>query len=239
VRDWFTKPTSGAPLAAAADARLAATLEAVIVPGSPAAWAYDAEWDEYRLKVRSLASEMATVIRVALVDALGDSVAARVGRLALAEGSRETQQRYAASGKLARGEADGSWMILGGTATAVGGAFMGSAAALGSVVSMGAVSSGAATAVAVAPALMLGGAGVITGGVMQMRNNAEVDRAIRERQTTLPVFVAPGEEAMLDVFFPVTPLPRAVAITYMDSKGTHSLLLETQALLARAHVPAR
>lgn len=227
------------PLARAADARLLATVDAVIVPNAPASWAHDAEWDEYLLTVRGLSGEMVTVISVALVDALGGSVRPRSGRLSLAEGSSQTQQRYADSGKLARSGAGGSWLILGGAASAAGGAFAGSAAAAGSLMSMGTgAAGGGATALAV-PILMIGGAGIIAGGVIQMRNNAEVDRAIRERQTTLPVFLRDGEEARLDLFFPVTPIPRAVAITYMDSRGTHSLLLDTQARLALAHVPVR
>jgi hypothetical protein len=44
------------------------------------------------------------------------------------------------------------------------------------------------------------------------------------------------EEKSLDVFFPLTPSPRQVEITYADSQGDHTLIIDTHAALEGLHL---
>lgn len=84
--------------------------------------------------------------------------------------------------------------------------------------------------------LIAGGLVVLAGaGVYHAINNAEVSGEIEDRQTELPLFLEPGEEAILNLFFPVAPSPGAVQIIYRDSLENHSLILDTRDSLEGLH----
>jgi hypothetical protein len=67
-------------------------------------------------------------------------------------------------------------------------------------------------------------------------NNSRVNKQIRSRQTLLPIGLQEEEEKSLDVFFPLTPSPRQVEITYADSQGDHTLIIDTHAALEGLHL---
>ncbi len=58
------------PLLVAGDGRISVILEAVIARNGPGSWASDADWDEYRLRVRSRDALPRTVVQVSVDDAL-------------------------------------------------------------------------------------------------------------------------------------------------------------------------
>lgn len=59
---------------------------------------------------------------------------------------------------------------------------------------------------------------------------------IKSRQTPLPVVPQEDEEKYLDIFFPLSPSPLQIKITYADSRGDHALIVDTQAVLEGLHV---
>ncbi len=70
-------------------------------------------------------------------------------------------------------------------------------------------------------------------------NNKEVDDQIESRQTLLPAVLPEAQEQSLDLFYPLAPSPRQIEITYVDSHGEHTLIIDTQIALDGLHlVPA-
>ena len=91
-------PPSAQALAVAADERLAASLDFVIVRNGPGAWAKNGDWDEYLLRVRAVGPAPVQVLRVEVVDSLGRALSPASGRKALVKASREQVRRYRDSG---------------------------------------------------------------------------------------------------------------------------------------------
>jgi hypothetical protein len=77
------------------------------------------------------------------------------------------------------------------------------------------------------------------GGVMRGMNSRKVNKEIQSRQTLLPIVLQVEEEKSVDVFFPLSPSPRQIELTYVDSLGDHTLIIDTHAALDGLHlVPA-
>jgi hypothetical protein len=83
-------------LAEARDERIVVALESVVVRNGPAAWANDAVWDEYRLRLRSLSGRDLRLVSVSLFDAFGVGVASSSNAGDLFEASRRVHERYRA-----------------------------------------------------------------------------------------------------------------------------------------------
>jgi hypothetical protein len=215
-------------LAQAADARIAARLEAVLVPNAPGSWMQDAFWDEYLVTVRALGDEPVSITDVAVVDALGQRSPTRADRSGLQESTRETQRRYEGAAQLAHDDS-GHWVVAGGVMGVATGAAIGAGSAIGSV--MGAT----ASVPAAAGVMVIGGALMVVVGIGHLANNAQVQHVLTERRARLPVTVSRAEGVRLDLFFPVTPLPRAIEIRYTAAGRRHRLLIDTRAALAQAH----
>ena len=93
----------------------------------------------------------------------------------------------------------------------------------------GGAAAGAAGVVLLVPVLAVGG---IVRGV----NNSKVNKEIVSRQALLPVVLQPNEERDLHIFFPLSPSPQQLEITYIDSRGEHSLVVDTRAALRGLHL---
>ncbi len=211
------------PLAAAEDQHLGAVLDWVIVRGGPGTWARNADWDEYLLRVRNRSDQPLRILDIHVHDSLGTRVAAGHSRRQLVNGAKQAARRYKAHGLEVKAG-------MGGATLAASGAAVYSASA---AVGVAALSSGSTTAamgavagiVVVAPALALG-------GMVRGINNGKVDRRIKQRRTPFPAELAPGAEANLVVFFPVTPSPTHLSVRH----DSGVLLLDTRPALTGLHL---
>ena len=89
---------------------------------------------------------------------------------------------------------------------------------------------GVAAFLAVTPAFAVAG---IVRGV----RNGQVNDRIEDRQSKLPAAIAAGEEQALDLFFPLSPSPTRIQITYADAQGaSHQLDIDTSKTLAGLHL---
>lgn len=209
------------PLAVATRDDVAVALAWVIVRDGPGTWARNADWDEYIIVVRNPGAAPLPVTSVALHDALGERVVPEADRGALVRASRRAVRRYRDADLEVKAG-------FGGGALAATGAVVwyGVAAPIAGAAAGGAALGVAAGAVIAAPVLAVG-------GLMRANNNRKVNDEILRRQTTFPIALAPGEERMLTVFFPLTPSPSRVDIEL----GTGSITIETAGILTGLHLP--
>lgn len=213
-------------IATAADERLSATVDAIIVRDGPGSWSKNADWDEYLLHVVATSDQPVEITRIVVVDSLGKHRKPSATRGDLKSGSKETARRYKDSDLEVTAGYGGAGLVVagyavGGASAAVGLATLGtSGAAAGAAV---------AGAVLVAPVLMTAG---IVVGVQEIR----VQNEIRHRSTVFPVTVAADQELLLDVFFPIAPAPKSVEVAYRDASGEHVLVIDTKAALAGLHL---
>ncbi len=213
------------PLATASDVNLSATLDWVIFRDGPGTWARNVDWDEYLISVQNLGGDSIQLTSITVIDSLGVSAQVGVSRKKLVKASKKTKKRYKGQGlKVKAG-------VSAGTLLAVSAVTMATAAsAAGAVMyASSAVAAGALTGLLLAPALAVGG---IARGV----NNSKVNNQIEARQTLLPITLQDAEEKDLTIFFPLSPSPRQVQLTYVDSGGEHTLIIDTQAALEGLHL---
>jgi hypothetical protein len=218
-------------LLAQSDGRVHVSLDSVVVRNGPGSWARDANWDEYRFRVRSATGGGVRLTGVHLLDAVGHRVAASSDRGDLVDATREVERRYEISGQLAR--SPGGWTyVAGGVATAAVGTAVAAGAMYGAALSGGAVAGGA---VAAANLLVGGGLILIGAGAVRVVNNVQVGMELRERQTALPLMVG-ASESRVNLFFPITPLPKAMDITYTEGGVEHRMQMHAGAALAELHL---
>ncbi|NNF51423.1 MAG: hypothetical protein HKN59_03195, partial [Gammaproteobacteria bacterium] len=199
------------PLAMASDDQLAATLDWIIVRNNPGTWARNADWDEYLVRVANKSEEPVELLSIVIFDSLGTELGPEMSRKALVKASKETYKRYKkASTKVMAGRSGVGLFATGSAMTVVGGAAA-IAAAYGSILS-GTSSAGAAGAIGTG--LFLAGPAIAIGGIVRGANNSAVDKEIQQRQSVLPITLAPGEQPVLDLFFPIAPSPTHLEITY-------------------------
>lgn len=211
-------------LARAADGRLSATLEWVIVRDGPGTWARNADWDEYMIRVQNLNGEPVQITSIAVVDALGTVIQPRDSRKQLVAGTKETKRRYKDEGVKVEVGA-GAGKLLAGA---------GIAAATGAAATMAAVGYGTAAGAATVGSIIFVPA-LAVGGVVRGVNNSKVNQQIESRQTPLPTVLGEKEEPLV-AFFPLTPSPRRIELTYGDSEGDHILIINTVAALDGLHL---
>jgi len=212
-------------LATASDQRLAATLDWVIVRGGPGTWAKNVDWDEYLIRVQNLSDDSIRVTNITVLDSLGTRIETRENRKQLVKGTKKTKRRYKGEGLKVKAGVSAGTLLAAGAVTAVTVASVGSAVALGG----GALAAGAATGLLLVPVLAVG-------GVFRGVNNSKVNNRIESRQTLLPVELQDEEQKLLDIFYPLAPSPRQVELTYVDSRGEHTLIVDTQAALEGLHL---
>lgn len=213
-------------LAVASDERLSVRLDWVIVRDGPGTWARNSDWDEYLISVWNGSGDSQRISSIAIVDSLGTRVESGTSRKQLVKESKKASRRYKDEGLKVQAGAGGATLVVGGAAAAAGavGIVAGSGLALGG---------GAAVAAA---GLVLAAPVLVVGGVFRGVNVSKVNKQIETRQTRLPIVLQKEEEKSLDIFFPLTPSPRQVEISYTDSLGDHTLIIDTQVVLEDLHL---
>ena len=76
------------------------------------------------------------------------------------------------------------------------------------------------------------------GGVIRGVNNSKLDDEIKDRQTRLPITLDGREQYRAQIFYPVSPSPKQIEVTYHDSSGSHTLVLDTRGVLDGLHLEA-
>lgn len=236
VRNAAPPPVPATPLAVATDARLAAALQFVIVRNGPGAWAKNADWDEYLLQVRNTGATPVRIDAVTVTDSTGHDASALAARKPLLAASRDTMRRYRDAGlKVDAGRGGGALVAAGVGAGVVG---YGAAVAAGTGAALGAGGAAGGGAAAAAGGLILAAPVLVGVGIARMVNNARVDDRVQARATPLPLTLAPGSQAPLDLFFPISPAPQRVVIDYHADGASHRLALDTRQPLSGLHLPA-
>ena len=214
-------------LATASDQRLAATLDWIIVRDGPGTWAKNVDWDEYLIRVQNLSDESIRVTNIIVLDSLDTQIEPREDRKQLVKGTKETKRRYKGEGlKVKAGAGVGTMLAAGAAAGAVTVAIV---AAAGPLAIGGGAAAAATGGLILVPVFAVG-------GVMRGVNNSRVNKQIESRQTLLPIELLREEERSLGIFFPLTPSPRQIEFTYVDSRGDHTLIVDTQAALEGLHL---
>ena len=220
------------PLAIAADERLATSLDWIIFRDGPGAWARDVDWDEYLMRVQNLSDQTMHITNVVVRDSLGTPVEHRGSYRGLVRGTRLVGSRYKEEGLEVHAGAGSEAMLATGVVVgAVSYEMTMSYVALREVLGFNSavLGSGMAGLFVVTPAL-------IAGSVQRSKDDRAIAREIGSRQTPLPASLAPGEGKNVDFFFPVTPSPREIEITYVDADGEHRLIIDTRRVLDGLHL---
>jgi hypothetical protein len=212
------------PLSTDLDETLSATLDWVIFRDGPGTWAKNVDWDEYMLRVKNLSDEALQITRVRVVDSLGTPIEPGQTRKQLIKGSKEAKRRYKGEGLKIKAGLSGGVLVGAGVVAAAGTSGVGAAAIAG-----GGVAMGAAAVVVFVPVMAVG-------GLIRGVNNSRVNSAIESRQTILPIVLQEQEQKQIDLFFPLTPSPRQIEFTYVDARGDHELVVNTQVALDGLHI---
>ncbi len=215
------------PIASASDLKLSAQLNWVIVRDGPGTWSRNADWDEYLLQVENRTADAITITDIQVSDSSGHDHVPLGRRKALVKASRATARRYRDDGLSVKAGMGSGTMIATGAAAGAVGAGLGAAAVFGS-------SAAAATglaAIAAAPVL-------IVGGVAKLGNAAAVDKEIVRRHSEFPVTIGAGETAAITAFFPISPSPRQVVLTYQLDGRDGELVVDTTTALDGLHLDA-
>ncbi len=213
-------------LATTSDAQLSVTLDWVIYRDGPGTWAKNVDWDEYLIRVEHLGDADIKIKSINITDSLHNLIAPGATRKELVKGTKQTKKRYKDYGLKVKAGASAGTILAAGAVTAMAVSGAGAAAVYGGT----AVAAGAATGVLLLPVLAVG-------GVVRGVNNSKVNNEIERRQSHFPMALLAGEEKSLDVFYPLAPSPRQVVLTYSDSDGEHTLIVDTLDALHGLHIP--
>lgn len=224
------------PIAVAADAKLEAQINFLVIRNGPGAWAKNGDWDEYLLQVRNVSASPVEIRSVDVTDSSGFTAVQLADRSELVKASKLTAKRYRGAGiKMSPGRG-GAGMVAAGVGAGVVG--YGAAVAAGTSAALGAGGAAGGGAAAAAGGFILAAPVLVGVGIVRMVNNSKVDTRIESRATPMPVNIAAGGDVLLDVFFPITPSPRHVTIRYSDDQGDHQLELDTRQTLGGLHLAA-
>lgn len=225
-------------LAQADDGRLAARVDWVIVRNGAGAWARNADWDEYLLRLDNRSGQSVEITGIAVVDSLDTRMEAQSKRKALVRGSKATERRYRKSNLQVRAGMGGAGLVATGAAITVVGVAGTIGSLAGSMLGAGGAAAGGAAAggAAAASALLLAGPAFAVAGVVRAVRNSQVDKQVRVRSAALPLTIPGKDGRELHVFFPLAPSPRSVEIAYNDGSGAHVLTVDTREALAGLHL---
>ena len=211
-------------LATSSDQSLSATLDWIIFRDGPGTWAKNADWDEYMVRVQNQGGGSLQLTNIIVVDSLGTPIEPRLNRKQLVKGARETKRRYKGEGLKVKAGLSGGVLVGAGVFAATTSSGLGAAAMAG-----GGAAAGAAAVVVLVPVLAIG-------GIARGMNNSKVNSQIESRQTLLPIELQQGEEKVLHIFFPLSPSPQQIELTYLDSGEEHILIIDTRAALEGLHL---
>ncbi|MEO6064909.1 MAG: hypothetical protein ABIP49_03895 [Lysobacterales bacterium] len=220
------------PLIETADERLAVHLDWVTVRNGVGAWARNADWDEYHVRVRNLSGSPVELTDISVFDSLGTGLLSGADRKELVRNSRKSVRRYRDSGLKVKAGLGGAGLIVAGAATTLG---VGTAYAV-AVASTAGWGSAAGGMTAAGAGLVLAGPAVLGVGVVRAINNAKVNTRIQALRTQLPIDIEPQSERAIVIFFPLAPAPRKLQVDYRDADGAHRLDVDTKAALAGLHL---
>ena len=212
-------------LAAATDQHLAVSLDWVIYRDGPGTWAKNVDWDEYVISIRNLSGDSLQVTKISVVDALGTRMEPRQSRSQLVKGTREKRRRFKDEGlEVKAGLGTGTLLAAGAATAASGVAIVGAAGIFFSTAAVAATGT-----VILVPVFAVG-------GVLRGVNNIKVGKQIEARQTLLPIVLREDDEKSVHIFFSLAPSPRQIEITYVDSRGDQTLIIDTHAVLGGLHL---
>ncbi len=220
------------PLAIAADERMAFSLDWIVIRNGPGSWARDADWDGYQMRAQNRSGQTIHVTEVVVRDSMGTLVERRGSRRGLVRGTKLAARRYRDEGLEVHAGVSSEAMLAAGVA--VGNASYGLALTYAAIhqtlgVGAGGLAAGLAGLFVVTPAL-------IVSGVQRSKYDRAIEMEIAWRQTSLPVGLTPGEGKNVDLFFPVTPSPGEIEVTYVDADGEHKLTIDTRHALDGLHL---
>ena len=156
-------------------------------------------------------------------------------RKGLIAGSKQALDRYQ----------DADIKVKAGTGTAVMAAtVMGTTLVGGSVVGVGLAYTSFASLLGISTsfgaAVTAAGAGLVLVGpatvIRNRRNQRKVDARIQDIRSRLPFPVEAGMVKRAALFFPISPSPRHIVISYRQGESTQTLRLETRESLAGLHL---
>lgn len=218
------------PIISGADPQLEVDLEWVIVRNGPGSWADNADWDEYLIRLTNRSEYSVRISSVHVYDSLNTAIATSGRRPELVKQSKKTVARYRSRGLEVKAGVGGDALVAASAATYIAATATGVAVLTGSVAAT-AVTTGAVVAGAfVVPPILLINAS------SRNKNNSQVAQLISDRQTELPLILAPGEIADAHFFFPLAPSPIKIVIEYRATAEEHRLLIETDEVLGRLHI---
>ncbi len=235
VLDEPTLPPDRNPLAVARDRATTATLDWVIVRDGPGTWAKNADWDQYLLRLENRSTTDLRITEVYVEDSMGTKVFPGRDRKGLIAGSKQAADRYQ----------DADIKVKAGTGTAVMAAtMMGTTLVGGSVVGVGLAYTSFASLLGISTsfgaAVTAAGAGLVLVGpamvIRNRRNQRKVDARIQDIRSRLPFPVEAGMVKRAALFFPISPSPRHIVISYRQGESTQTLRLETRESLAGLHL---
>ena len=212
-------------LVTASDQSLSADLDWVIIRDGPGTWAKNVDWDEYLITVRNIGGDSIQITNITVLDSLGTRVESRIDRKQLVKGTKETKRRYKGEGLQVKAGWGTGTLFTAGAASVAGSA---------AVVASAGVFSSTAGVAATGGLILLPAFAV--GGVVRGVNNGRVNKQIESRQTPLPLVLQDDEDRTIHAFFPLTPSPIQIEITYFDSRGDHTLIVDTQVALEGLHL---
>ena len=222
-------------LATVRDAVMAATLDWVIVRDGPGTWAKNADWDEYLLRLENRSTTNLRITEVYVEDSMGIKVFPGEDRKRLIAGSKQGAERYK----------DADIKVKAGTGTAVmAAAVMGTTLVGGSVVGLGLAYSSLASLLGISTSfgavVTTAGAGLVLVGpamvIRNRRNQRKVDARIQDIRSRIPFPVEAGMVKRAALFFPISPSPRHIVISYRQGESIQTLRLETRESLAGLHL---
>ncbi len=215
------------------DERVNLILDWVIFRNGPGTWANRADWDEYIVRVENRSQDPVVLQNSTVVDMLGASLSPGLSRQGLVEASRDNVERYAGVDMPVKpGEGSATMMVAGGVA------LLGAGTALAVSATQAFFTAGAAggTAASIGGGLLVVGPALVIGGYVRKSNQRAVNREIRRRRSRFPIELAPGEEKLLHLFFPIAPSPQALKLEYYGDQSVRQIELDTSAAMRGLHL---
>lgn len=206
-------------LAVVSDINLKIKLDELMVRNTQGSWAKDANWDEYKFIIDNLSNQNITIENITVIDGLNREVFPESNRRALNKQTRLMKNRFKKAGiKIKLGK--GSTNIV---TTSVTGVVLGTGLGAG-VASGGSVAVSAGTLTTAGGAVVVAVPAIAIGGIIKIVNNSKVNNRIQDRQTLLPLQMN-DRLNLLDIFYPATPSPTQINVTYLIDEQKHSLNL--------------
>lgn len=218
-------------LSSASDDQLGVGLHWVIIRNGAGSWSSNADWDQYVMGFSNLSDEPVRIIRVNVVDSLEARIRPRITREQLAKGSRGAVQRYSDAGIEVHAGMAGDGVLATGTAMALAGNYLAAYSTIGLLA--GTVSGLVFSPI---PAYMALFALPVTGVYTNDAQEDTVNDEIIRRQTVLPFRLAANGRTTASFFYPISPSPTKIEVTYVHESGARTLVVDIHGALHGLHL---